>query len=421
MIWPTRLLHTRFDCFDKRDRLEFKTIIKDNMRRIFSAKQLLRLNRWRLYPLLAPFLDSENQAGKVYSLTLGGFLLKFLGIRAHSSEVDQKGALKSWMEQVLECQTIKQQQILPVKLVQTTWNVEGAKQLCVNNLATRHNEAERCMRKGPLLLQELRATQQDLQAWSKTFPNCRLIGTEARVRLESSRSPASNDLSIGGTVGFPTVPHSDSHTHSAAPGLDREGQEEGGESIGQGGVGVAWNTLNFGIETSYEVLVPHFVIQVTFQKMDGQVTYISAYLRPGEQLHILQEWMNAWRRKPPMGYVFAAGDFNAKNKEVWAALIELMDEFGLTWVQSEGVDTYRRTSGYRSTLDHWFVRSNALEAGKCGIYCSRWYSARWKAEHARLRLHLNFLHSSGEGDAAKALPASAICRGAQNFALLARK
>ena len=153
MIWPTRLLDTRFDCFDKRDRLEFKTIIKDNMRRIFSPRQLLQLNRWRLYPLLAPFLNSENQAGKLYSLTLGGFLLKFLGIRAQSSEDDQKGALKSWMEQVLEGQIIKQQQTLPVRLVQTTWNVEGAKQLCVNNLSTRHNEAERCMKKGPLLLQ----------------------------------------------------------------------------------------------------------------------------------------------------------------------------------------------------------------------------------------------------------------------------
>ena len=421
MIWPTRLLDTRFDCFDKRDRLEFKTIIKDNMRRIFSVRQLLQLNRWRLYPLLAPFLDSENQAGKLYSLTLGGFLLKFLGIRAHSSEDDQKGALKSWMEQVLECQIIKQQQTLPVRLVQTTWNVEGAKQLCVNNLSTRHNEAERCMKKGPLLLQELRATHQDLQAWSKTFPNCRLIGTEARVRSESARASATDDLATEGTVGFPTVLRPDPHIYPTTPCQERERNEEGGESTGQGGVGIAWNTLNFGIETSYEVLVPHFVIQVTFQKIDGQVSYVSAYLRPGEQLSILQEWMNAWRRKPPRGYVFVAGDFNAKSKEVWTALIELMDEFGLTWIQSEGVDTYRRTSGYRSTLDHWFVRSNALEAGKCGIYCSRWYSARWKAEHARLRLHLNFLHSSGEGDAAKALPATAICRGAQNFALLARK
>ena len=130
MIWPTRLLNTRFDCFDKRDRLEFKTIIKDNMKGSFSTRQLLQLNRWRLYPLLAPFLDSENHESKVYSLTLGCFLLRFLGIRTHSSEVDQVGALKSWIEQVLECQTMKQQQTLPVKLVQTTWNVEGQTALC---------------------------------------------------------------------------------------------------------------------------------------------------------------------------------------------------------------------------------------------------------------------------------------------------
>ena len=94
-----------------------------------------------------------------------------------------------------------------------------------------------------------------------------------------------------------------------------------------------------------------------------------------------------------------------------------MDEFGLTWVQSEGMDTYRRSGGYRSILDHWFVRSNTLESGRCGLYRSRWYSAKWKAEHARLRLHISYLHSTNEGVRAKALPAAAIHRGMKNFSL----
>ena len=116
-----------------------------------------------------------------------------------------------------------------------------------------------------------------------------------------------------------------------------------------------------------------------------------------------------------------AGDFNAKHKDIWSELVELMDEFGLSWMHNEGVDTYRRAQGYRSTLDLWFVRSTTLEAGKCSVKISRWYSKGWKEEHARVRLHLNIHQVAKGGNRTNALPAAAINRNAQNFAVLARK
>ena len=301
MIWPKALLRTRFDCFDKRDRLLLKNIIKDSVRNLFTGKKLRQLNRWRLYPLLAPFVDSDSSSNKVYRLTLQNFLLQFFNVQGHSSEQEHRAAVKLWLEQVLTCQEVKQQQNTPTRLTQTSWNVEGAKQLCINKLSSRHREADKCMEKGPLLLQELRASKEEIQAWAHTFPNCKLIGTEARSK--DSQPAVKGQLgSTQDMAGFPALSHEHSRTDTEHHSNHNELTEEGGESTGQGGVGIAWNTLKWGIEASHQVLVTHFVVQVTFQKVDGIVTYVSAYLRPGEQLAILHEWTRAWRRKPPSGW-----------------------------------------------------------------------------------------------------------------------
>ena len=81
MNWPSRLLHTRFDCYDKRDRILLKTLLKEAVVGRFKKAQLRNLNRWRLYPLLAPFVESLEETICVYACSLQEFAGRFFGIR----------------------------------------------------------------------------------------------------------------------------------------------------------------------------------------------------------------------------------------------------------------------------------------------------------------------------------------------------
>ena len=134
MTWCNRLLGTRFDCFDKRDRLLLKTLLKNGAIGTIPSKQLKTMNRWRLYPLLAPFNDEEN-VQMVYKLTLGCFLQRFFAVSGKDIESPQtqNTVSQAWLKQVFTFQQLKQQSFLPTKLVQTTWNIEGEKQLCFSH------------------------------------------------------------------------------------------------------------------------------------------------------------------------------------------------------------------------------------------------------------------------------------------------
>ena len=152
MSWPSKLLHSRFDCYDKRDRILLKTLLKEAVVGRFKKAQLRNLNRWRLYPLLAPFVESLEETHCVYACSLQEFAGRFFGIRNFgiNNELISEFCY-NWLRQVFTFQELKQQQVLPTKMVQTTWNIEGEKHVCDNNLAERHQEIRRCMLKGPTL------------------------------------------------------------------------------------------------------------------------------------------------------------------------------------------------------------------------------------------------------------------------------
>ena len=435
------LLETRFDCFSKCDTIMFKAWLREGAAKVHSQRSMRFLNRWRLFPLLQPFGAGDEEVHALYPLTVRKFLQKYYSVFDTNNigeEVAQQ-ICSDWICKVKQSIELKHQTMIPVKLCQTTWNIEGEKQVCYTDCATRHREVKMCIKKGPLLLQEIRASDTELNQWQRTFPNTKLIATEGRSRVEQASpsrpggfppgrfsftclNPDTDDLDAA-TQELTQFEKCYELTRSQEP-VCRESDTNPLQSKNsqdrQGGVGIAWDTLQWGIESDFSILVEHFVVQVTFAKSDGTVTYVSAYLRPGEQALIINKWRDAWRRHPPRGMLLVAGDFNCKSKEQWAGLTDLMDEFGLSLMQCED-DTYRRKGGYKSTLDHWFVRASTLESGQCQVNVSRWYSKTWKAEHARVRLFISTQIRAQEGVAAHAVPGAALSRGASAFPLLARK
>ena len=258
MNFPKGIWATRFDCLKKADILGLKSWIKDGCSGKFKKVELAMMNRWKYIPMLLPFLGShEAPYSELASMKIGDFIRKFFVKNITCEEVEgyHKEITITWFQAIHQHKQDLATLKMPRTLTQTTWNIEGEKAVCYSPQANRHKEIKQCIRKGVVLLQEIRANPQELARWSQTYPNSKIVAT-----------PAGTDANGTGLFG---------------------------------GVGVAWDTLLFGVEADTKETVPHFVVQASFIKQGEQITYVSAYLRPTQQLVIINAWKKSWRKAPP--------------------------------------------------------------------------------------------------------------------------